>query len=80
MLLNLEDPSPEAVKDIFDRFCVGVVVTKEEDARLNELGLNSKMPSDWDQKDLWARYHAAGIEVALQPTKKRIETNPREPK
>jgi hypothetical protein len=66
MLMNLKDPSPEAVNEIFDRFCVGVVITKTEDTRLNELGLNSNMPSNWDHKDLWARYHAAGIEISTQ--------------
>jgi len=71
MILNLEDLSPEAVNDILDRFCVGVVVTKAEDTRLNELKLNSQMPPDWDHKNLWARYHAAGIEVPLQPMKKQ---------
>ncbi len=71
MLLNLKDPSPEAVNDILERLCIGVVVTKEEDTRLNDLGLNSQMPPDWDQQNLWARYHAAGIEVLSQPMKKQ---------
>ncbi len=71
MLLSLEDPSPQAVENIFDRLCVGVVVTKAEDIRLNKLGLNSKMPPDWDQQDLWARYDAAGIVVPLRPMKKQ---------
>lgn len=71
MLLNLDDPSPEAVNDILGRFCVGVVVTKAEDTRLNQLGLNAEMPPNWDRKNLWARYEAAGIEVPMQPTKKQ---------
>ena len=66
MLLNLEDPSPEAVNDILERLCIGVVVTKGEDTRLNELKLNSKMPDDWDQQNLWARYQAAQIEVIFR--------------
>src|ERR1035437_8238166 len=59
MLLNLDHPFPEAVNDILERLCIGVVVTKAEDKRLKDLGLNSKMPAYWDQQDLWARYHSA---------------------
>lgn len=65
MLLKLDNPSPEAVYDILDRYCVGVVVTKAEDTRLNQLGFNSEMPINWDHQNLWARYEAAGIEVPL---------------
>ena len=37
------------------------LVTYEENQRLRSLGLNSLMPEDWDGKDPWARYRAAGI-------------------
>ena len=66
MLLNLTDPTPEAIQSIFERYCIGVVVTQKEDARLNELGLRSKMPSDWDNKNIFARYESAGIDVIIR--------------
>jgi hypothetical protein len=37
------------------------VITSEEDARLNSLGLRSAMPRGWDGADLQARYKIAGI-------------------
>jgi hypothetical protein len=40
------------------------VITSEEDARLNSLGLRSAMPRDWDGVDVEARYKAAGISAA----------------
>ena len=60
-LFNLSSPTGAAVKDILSKFCLGVIVTKEEDQRLNTMGLRSKMPDDWDGSDPWARYVAAGI-------------------
>ena len=60
-LLSLEAPSTEEVRDVLDRFCIGVVVTREEDARMTRLGLRSEMPENWDGVDPWARYAKAGI-------------------
>ncbi len=37
------------------------VLTYEEDQRLNRLGLQRKMPDNWDKNDIFARYHAAAI-------------------
>ena len=63
-LFSLQDPSPEQVHRILDRWCVGVVVTNEEDSSLNRLGLNSSMPERWNGRDRWARYTEAKIEIA----------------
>jgi len=41
------------------------VITSEEDARLNSLGLRSAMPRGWDGADLQARYKTAGIVAAV---------------
>ena len=38
LLLDMETPSYEKVFKILDSFCVGVIVTKEEDAILNKSG------------------------------------------
>lgn len=40
------------------------LLTHEENARLNAAGLNSKMPSDWDYMDVFARYRSVGIEAS----------------
>lgn len=56
------------IKNYFEAFCIGVVVTREEDLKLNKMGLRSKMPSNWDGQDPWARYRAAGlIDQIVQP-------------
>ena len=61
MLFDLATPSTSAVRAVLDRFCVGIVVIKAEDERLNQAGLRSRMPEDWDEQDPWARYRAVGI-------------------
>ena len=60
-LMSLKNLSPESIHHYLETHCIGVVVTKEEDIKLNKAGLNSKMPVDWDGKDVWARYQAVGI-------------------
>lgn len=40
----------------------GVVITAEEDGRLNDAGLRMKMPPGSKGNDLLARYRAVGIE------------------
>lgn len=60
-LLKLVSPTASSVQQILESYCKGVVITREEDTRLNRLGLRSKMPSDWDEKDVWARYTVAQI-------------------
>ena len=62
-LMALSAPTFQAVNDVLQRFCIGVVVTHEEDQRLNKLGLRAKMPEGWDGEYPWARYKAANIEV-----------------
>jgi hypothetical protein len=55
------------VRSLLDRFCIGCVITREEDARLKSRGLNSTMPEGWDQVNVWARYDLAGIVVDGRP-------------
>lgn len=62
-LFELSEPSPGDVKNVLEKLCIGVVVTKEEDLRLNALGLRSAMPTNWCGSDPWARYQLAGIAV-----------------
>lgn len=65
------EKTPDSIYDYLERFCIGVVVTKDEDARLNAAGLRSKMPENWDTKDPWARYNAVGIKVERATKKPR---------
>jgi hypothetical protein len=60
-LLGLPTPTGDSVDQLLASYCIGAVITREEDARLNGLGLRSKMPPGWDEKDAWARYKYAGI-------------------
>jgi hypothetical protein len=65
-LFGLRKPTTEAVRRTLTNWCVGVVVTAEEDQRLNAPGLNSSMPKTWDKRDRWARYKAASIAIASE--------------
>lgn len=40
-------------------------VHKDEERLLKRLGLGDKMPSDWDEKNIFARYERAGIELKV---------------
>jgi len=40
------------------------VITFEEDSKLNQIKLKSKMPEDWDGDAVFARYDKAGIKKA----------------
>lgn len=63
-LLSFENLTASVVRSVLEAWCIGVVVTKEEDQRLNSLKLGSSMPQGWDGIDAWARYKHAGIEIA----------------
>ncbi len=60
-LMNLGQPTLSEVSAMLSELCVGVVVTRAEDARLTSTGLRKRMPEDWDGKDVLDRYRAAGI-------------------
>jgi hypothetical protein len=60
-LLELPTATTSSVNQLLESYCKGAVITRNEDARLNSHGLRSKMPTDWDEKDVWDRYKNAGI-------------------
>lgn len=60
-LMGLRLPTGGEISSVLSELCVGVVVTRAEDARLTSVGLRKRMPDDWDGKDALARYRAAGI-------------------
>lgn len=62
-LMNMENPTPDKIFNYLKKYCIGVVVTKEEDIRLNKAGLRSKMPNSWNEDDPWERYNLVGIKV-----------------
>jgi len=63
MMLGVAVPTAVQLLTIFEEFCEGVIITKDEDAALNKAGLRSKMPKDWDGTDPDARYKAVGIAI-----------------
>jgi hypothetical protein len=63
-LFALRTKTPQSIRRTLTTWCVGVVVTEAEDARLKDLGLNSSMPKNWNKRDRWARYTEARIAIA----------------
>ena len=68
MLLALPSPTVDQVRDICERFLIGVVVTREENADLNA-EFQQTMPPEFDDpkspsyRDPWLRYKRYKIEV-----------------
>jgi len=50
-ILEVEDLSLNVLQEILEEKIVVCLITKEEDKKLKKLGLNSKMPENWDGKD-----------------------------
>jgi len=61
ILMDRPDLTKRKVGNILKKYFYVMLVTKEEHERLNSSGLRSKMPEDWDGKDVWARYRQVGI-------------------
>ena len=55
--------TPEKVKGVLEKWCMGAVITRDEDRTLTSLGLRSKMPDGWDRKNALARYQLASISL-----------------
>lgn len=53
--------TPEACASVIKSRSIVAVITKAEDALLRMHKLHNTMPSDWDGKDLWARYRVVGL-------------------
>lgn len=63
MLMDMNPLSKKAVEELLSNYFRVLLVTKDEHQRLNASGLRSKMPQNWDRKDVWARYKIVGIET-----------------
>jgi hypothetical protein len=55
------DLNKEALRKYLRRWYHLGLLTSAEDAKLNSLGLRSRMPKNWNGEDLIARYRAADI-------------------
>jgi hypothetical protein len=72
-LLQLDDASPAKVREILDELLIGVVVTPDEDARLNANKLRSRMPREFDDpahvdyQNPLLRYKVCMIEIDMPP-------------
>lgn len=62
-MLALAEVTPNSVRAVLEKFDVMVLITKEENARLNASGLKQEMPAKWDGADSLARYKAVCIEL-----------------
>jgi hypothetical protein len=60
-LMDMEPLTERKVVNLLTKYFRVMLVTEAEHARLIASGLRSSMPSDWDRKDVFARYHAVGI-------------------
>lgn len=60
-LLQMAQSSAEEIHEYLKKYCIGVVVTKGEDQRLNAAGLNHEMPKNWNGDNVWARHDQVGI-------------------
>ena len=63
-LMDMHPLTEAGVIEILTNYLRVMIVTRDEHALLNASGLRSTMPSDWDGKDVFARYAAIGIEVS----------------
>lgn len=63
-IAELDNMTPESVVAMAEGHAAIVQITREEDERLRRAGLVKTMPVDWDGEDIYARYHAVGIEIA----------------
>jgi len=58
------DLSREGIRSYLVRWYRLGLLSHEENGRLDAAGLNSAMPTDWNEDDAFARYHCVGIEAA----------------
>ena len=68
-LFSLDSLTNENIMSIIQKYYVICAITKEEDKRLNAIGLKSKMPEGWDEANdnVLARYESAGISICELP-------------
>ena len=66
-LLALNPVSIEGITEIIERYYMICTITREENQKLNDAGLKSKMPEGWKDvglNDRFARYDQVGIKCS----------------
>lgn len=65
-LFAIDKLSKDSVWEVIEKYYIICSITKEEDKRLNEADLKSKMPKDWceNEESLFARYEKVGIKYS----------------
>ena len=58
----------QSIKHLMNKYCLAAIITVTEDTILTNAGLRQTMPEDWDNKDPWARYKAAGLYEYIDET------------
>ena len=82
MLFDLQEPTEQRVREICERFLIGVVVTREEDDVLN-MEFGRSMPPEFSDTaspsylDAWLRYKKYNIEVVECDPPGRANPSPR---
>lgn len=66
-LFALDEIDEKNVKKLLSKYIKngGVLITKDEDKTLTEIGLKSSMPDNWDGVDVYARYKSANIDLLI---------------
>ena len=59
----IKDMTVQQLLDMAETYRHIVEITAEENRKLEQAGLQKKMPPGWDGVDNYARYHAVGIEI-----------------
>jgi len=62
-LMDMKNLTAKAVTNVLKKWYSVMLVTYDEDVRLQKSGLRFKMPEKWDKKDIFARYKKVGIEL-----------------
>lgn len=64
-LLSLDPLTHETIMTVIKKYYVICAITKEEDKKLNNEKLRTKMPEGWDENNgsVFARYEKVGISV-----------------
>ena len=66
LLFSLNNPDIVSVRKVMETYGEVCVITKDEDSRLKNAGLNKKMPDGWRiGDDIFARYNAIGINLTI---------------
>ena len=61
MIIKSKKNDISGIQKLISRYSERATITKEEDGKLRQLTLNTKMPEGWDGEDMFARYKKAKI-------------------